>query len=336
MLTNMEISSFCGQMAMVLKSGISAIDGVEIMRDDAATEKGKALLSKVYDSLSESGSLADSLKMTGECPDYAVDMIRIGEQSGKLETVMRSLSAYYKREDSIADGIRNAVTYPLIMILMMFAVVGVLIVKVLPIFGSVYQDLGTELTGPARALLSFSVSSGRYLIVLLVVLAVIFAILIILMRTNTKFRTKFPLSRTLSRKIAEGRFAGGMALTLEAGLDTDESMELVGKAADHPLVTARIEKCASSLKEGRNFAEAVSESEVFPPVYARMVDIGVRSGSLDEVMKNISELYEEEIDGRISRMLSILEPTLVIILSVIVAVILLSVMLPLMSVMSSL
>ena len=68
MLTNMEISSFCGQMAMVLKSGISAIDGVEIMRDDAATEKGKALLSKVYDSLSESGSLADSLKMTGECP----------------------------------------------------------------------------------------------------------------------------------------------------------------------------------------------------------------------------------------------------------------------------
>lgn len=164
----------------------------------------------------------------------------------------------------------------------------------------------------------------------------IFAILIILMRTNTKFRTKFPLSRTLSRKIAEGRFAGGMALTLEAGLDTDESMELVGKAADHPLVTARIGKCASSLKEGRNFAEAVSESEVFPPVYARMVDIGVRSGSLDEVMKNISELYEEEIDGRISRMLSILEPTLVIVLSVIVGVILLSVMLPLMSVMSSL
>lgn len=148
MLTNMEISSFCGQMAMVLKSGISAIDGVEIMRDDAATEKGKALLSKVYDSLSESGSLADSLKMTGECPDYAIDMIRIGEQSGKLETVMRSLSAYYKRENSIADGIRNAVTYPFIMILMMFAVVGVLIVKVLPIFGSVYQDLGTELTGP--------------------------------------------------------------------------------------------------------------------------------------------------------------------------------------------
>lgn len=336
MLTNLEMSSFCGQMAMVLKSGISTLEGVEIMRNDAATDKGRELLDGVYSTLEKTGSLADALKDSGECPEYAADMIRIGEQSGKLENVMRSLSAYYKREDDIASGIKNAVTYPLIMILMMFAVVGVLIVRVLPIFNSVYQQLGTEMTGAARALLTFSVNSGKYLAGVLAMLAVIFIILFILLRTNSRFRTKFPLSRTLYREIAEARFAGGMALTLQSGLDTDESMDLVEKLADHPLVSSRIAKCRAFLKDGSDFSEAVRKSEVFPAVYTRMTDIGMRSGSLDEAMSNISDLYEEDIDGRITRLLSILEPTLVIILAVIVGVILLSVMLPLMSVMSTL
>lgn len=336
MLTNQEMSSFCSQMAMVLRSGISSLEGAEIMKDDAATEKGRALLEKVCTNLTETGSLAGALEDTGEVPAYAVDMIRIGEQSGKLEDVMRSLAAYYKREDSIASGIRNAVTYPLVMILMMFAVIAVLVVKVLPIFSSVYRELGTEMTGAAKALLDYSVNSGSWLIGTLLVLSAILIIIFILLRTNNKFRTAFPLSRSLYRKIAEARFASGLTLTLSAGLDIDESLELVEKLADHPLVSGRIGRCREALKNGSDFPEAVRTSEVFPPLYCRLVDIGSRSGSLDEAMGSISDLYEEEIDNRMGQMLSVLEPTLVIILAVIVGVILLSVMLPLMSVMSSL
>lgn len=336
MLSNLEVSSFCGQMAMVLKAGIATAEGIEIMRDDAATVKGKELLQSILDKLSETGILADALKDSGEFPDYASDMIRIGEQSGKLEDVMRSLSAYYKREDDITTGIQNAVTYPLIMVLMMFVVVGVLINRVLPIFSDVYKELGATMTGVSGALLTISSTSGPVLTIVLVILAAVMIIIAILLRTNNRFRTHFYLSRKLYRTIAESRFASGMSLTLQAGLDPDESLMLVSALTGNPETQKCIEECKSYLHEGDNFSSAIQKSGILPPMYARIADIGIRSGALDEAMTNISDMYEEEIDTKISRMLSILEPTLVIILAVIVGVLLLSVMLPLVSMMSQL
>lgn len=321
-------------MSTVLSAGITPEDGLEILRGDSATDSAKEILSGLKASLEEGCSFADTLEKSGEFPPYAADLSRIGEKSGHLDSVSSSLASYYRRTENIREAIRSAVTYPLVMILMMLAVVGILIVRVLPIFNRVYQELGSSLTGLPKALLSFSSSSGGILAAAFAVLAALMVLIVILLLKNNRFRNNFFLSRKLMMKVAESRFADGMALTLSAGLDTDESVEMAGRLVDHPLVRARIEACRKYLNEGMNFAEAVEKAELFPGLTCRMIDIGVKSGTLEAVMDKIAAQYEEETGRSISRLLGILELTLVIVLSCVVGIILLSVMMPLLSIMS--
>ena len=136
-------------------------------------------------------------------------------------------------------------------------------------------------------------------------------------------------------KIACSRFASGMYLSLSSGLDTDQSLEMVSRLVDHPVIQEKIQNIQALIMEGTSFADAVSQTNMFSGIYARMVSIGYKTGAMDDVMKQISVQYDEEIDSLMSDLVAKLEPTLVAILSIIVGLILLSVMLPLMGIMSN-
>lgn len=161
-LSNKEAASFCSQMAMILKSGISSIEGVSIMLEDAKDADEKALLSRIYDSLMQTGMFYESLEETGAFPSYLLQMVQIGEQTGRLDEVMNSLAEYYEKEANLAQTVKNAITYPLIMIVMMILVILVLVTKVMPVFNQVFRQLGTEMTGVSRAILSIGEFMNRY------------------------------------------------------------------------------------------------------------------------------------------------------------------------------
>ena len=126
---NPELSGFCSQMAMILHSGISPLEGITIMLEDSTSEQEKEILQKILDTLMETADFSLSLKETGLFPSYLVHMVQIGEETGTLDEVMSALGEHYEREDSIAKNIRNAVTYPMIMIGMMLMVILVLIIN---------------------------------------------------------------------------------------------------------------------------------------------------------------------------------------------------------------
>lgn len=339
--SNMEVSSFCGQMALILKSGISSIEGITIMLEDTSAAEEKQILQTILDYIQENGSLSQSLAKTGLFPSYMLHMTEIGEETGRLDEVMSALSEHYDREDSISKSIKNAVTYPLIMSGMMIVVIIVLLVKVMPIFNQVFVQLGTEMTGFSRTLMNLGKAINQYSIVLIVLLAVIALLILYAARTSSgkkNFRRlgyHFKFTRTIFEEIAACRFASGMALTLSSGLNPERSMELVTSLNDDGYFQKKINSCQSLIDEGKDLSEALYSSGVFTGMYARMASIGGKTGSMDQVMDKISGLYQDNIDTRINNGLAVLEPTLVISLSLIVGVILLSVMLPLMGIMSS-
>ena len=127
MLGNLEIASFCDQLAMVIGAGLPAYEGISILMEDASDNETKEILQTIYTPLEAGGSFHDALQDSGVFPKYVLDMVEIGELSGKLEDVLHSLCDYYKREQSLRDGIKNALTYPLLMIGIMIAVLLVLI-----------------------------------------------------------------------------------------------------------------------------------------------------------------------------------------------------------------
>ncbi|MCR4704936.1 MAG: type II secretion system F family protein [Lachnospiraceae bacterium] len=341
-LSNREIASFCSQMFYLLQAGITPMNGMEILLQD--TERNTAtheLIEQIFDTCMEGGSFATAIKSTGRFPEYVLSMIALGEESGHLSDIMRSLAEYYEREEEISKSIRDALRYPLIMVGMMILVVLVLIVKVLPIFNQVFSQLGTQMTGFAAQLLRVSDALSRYSVALIIGLAVVIVFMICLSRSKavkTGFRCflgLFPFYRRFSDSIASGRFASGMALTLSSGLDTYESLDLIHELVENKTMEKKIDKCKALLQEGNTFADSLKKSAIFSAFYTQMAVIGFKAGSLDAVMQKIAAHYEEDTDDKIRSIISTLEPTLVIVLSLFVGLILLSVILPLMGIMSA-
>ena len=151
----------------------------------------------------------------------------------------------------------------------------------------------------------------------------------------TAFLTRFPLTKSFYDKVAAGRFASGMYLAFTSGMDTYQSLDMISEIVENKAMADKIELCKKELLQNSNLPEALAHAEIFSNLYSRMVAVGFKSGSIDAVMKQIAQNYEKETDKQMSRIISIIEPTLVILLSLVVGIILLSVLLPLMGIMSS-
>ena len=339
--SSLELSSFCGQIALILKAGISSLEGLTIMLEDAASSEEKEVLEALLNNMQETGSLYQAMEVTGLYPSYMLHMVQIGEETGTLDAVMASLQNHYEREDSIRKSIRNSITYPMVKVAMMALVIIVLLVKVMPIFNQVFIQLGTEMTGVSRTLMNAGNVINRYAIVIILLLVVIAGLIFYGTRTVSGRRLfqqigyKLKITRDIYEEIAACRFASGMALTLSSGLNPDRSMELVTSLNDDPIFQEKINLCLEKIHDGEDLSEALFHSGMFTGVYARMASIGSKTGSMDQVMEQIAGLYQDDIDTRMNNLLAVLEPTLVVALSLIVGVILLSVMLPLMGIMSS-
>lgn len=340
-LSNAELASFCGQLAMILRSGISALEGLSIMREDIPSGDGRKLLDGMIDCMETGGSFHEAVETGGCFPAYMCNMLQLGDQSGHLDDVMESLASYYRREDALARSIKSAVTYPLVMLGMMVAVMLVLIVKVLPVFNQVFRQLGAGLTGVSGAVLRMGQSMSRYSVVFVLVAVAVAAVCAYFIATRKgreqmrRFSTRFFGTRKLSEKIACARFASGMHLALSSGLNIDESLDTVSRLVEHPTVGQKIQTIRRLVAEGGSLSDAITQTGMFTGVYARMINIGVKTGSADEVMRQIAEQYDDEIEQSMADAISKVEPTLVAILSVAVGMILLSVMLPLMGIMSN-
>ena len=333
-LSNTEIAAFCSQTAMILRSGISSIEGISIMLEDSQNAGEKELLSAVNDTLMQTGNLTQALEDTHAYPDYMISMVRIGEQTGRLDDVMDSLAVYYEKEDSLAESIKSAVTYPLIILL--------LIMKVMPVFNQVFIQLGSSMSGISLVILNIGQFLNRHIAVFLLILAVLAGMIFYVCFSKKRsqnfqsFFGKFKNSRQLYEKISARRFASGMALTLSSGLPPEECLNLTMDLIDDHAFRTRLEKCREELSSGNDFSEVLLSNHIFSGLYARLVSIGGRTGSMEEIMQKIADQYDEDIDVRMAGMIAAIEPTLVIILSVIVGIILLSVMLPLVSIMAGL
>lgn len=333
LLSESEISSFCQQINMVVKAGLPTYYGISILRDEATDDFTRDFLNKIYEPMERGVTLGEALADTHAFPEYMVDMIRLGEETGRLEEVLDSLSVYYEREADIKAGIRHAVTYPLIMTIMMLVVIVVIITQVVPVFSQIYEQLGSGLTGSALMLMNISNFLNRYMLAFVIAIVALAVAGIIFFRTP--LGKAFIHGRSLSLSIAASRFANCMYLALSSGLDTDRSLEMAKKLIDNPYMLEKIEQCKKHIKNGEPFIKSLLLSGIFSKVYSSIMTIGFKTGSLDDIMHNISISYEEETDEKLRHFISILEPTLIVILSFFIGLILISFLLPLLGIMSS-
>lgn len=331
-----QMYEFCTSMAMVLEGGLSPQECLEvILSGDIQTEIKKDLEVLLSD-IKELGSLYASVKDQVFFDPYAKKMIEIGEISGNLDQVMKELALYYERSEDLKRNLKDALVYPLILLMMMWCIVALIIWKVLPIFEKVLHNMGAILTTGSHTMMQFGRIFAMVSFVLLTIILVIaFYIYITRRSSQNKILSHFFLTKRLYKNIAMAKMTYAFSLFVSSGYDADEAMQYLPDLVDHPDMKERLNHCLTDIKQGDSFLDAMQKEKLYEGVYANMIFTGFHSGKSEEVLKKVSALYERDVDNGISTFLNTIEPGIVILLSVIVGVILLSVMLPLMSIMTS-
>lgn len=340
-LSSNDVSLFCSQVVLILRAAIPLQEGIAAIRENVEDANGRELILRIQKSLEQNGSLYLALKNAGVFPKYMVNMVNIGEKAGKLDNVMEALSLYYDRDDRLRRRIRSAILYPLILILMMAAVISVLVIKVLPVFNEVFLDMGSDMSAVSSSVMRIGMDIGKYALIVIIVLAVLLLLVLIFSKTESGSRKiadvlgRFGPTRRLSDKVASARFASVMSMMLSSGYDTSEALELIPNILTNRKMIDKVKKCSEAVNTGASFPKAMESVNMFPGIYASMISIGAKTGNLDTVMHNLAELYSEDVDDSVDKVVSVIEPSMVAVLSIVIGAILLSVMLPLMGIMSS-
>ena len=341
-LENSYISMFCREMYMLIESGAGPAESIMLLSDYEASGAGKEVMANLLASLDSGLTMSESLRQTGYFPTYMVNMITLGEKTGRMTATLKALADFYDRQDRIETSVKNAVFYPLIVLVMMVAIMLILIVQVLPMFNETFNRMGVQLNVLAASFMRFGAVINDLSLVLVIILGIII-VLAITIWTSPTIRTRLfsGIKRSWGHRgimgdIATVRFVSALALTTASGLDTEEAVIMasnVSGGAKH--VDEKHEECLKLLTDGNTLFEAIYRTGLISSRDNKMLMLGARGGMADVVMEQIVERKERRLQDKIERVISRLEPTLVIISSVLIGIVLLSVMLPLMSIMTS-
>lgn len=340
-LDSAELSGFCSQVALILGAGLPLYDGMETLAETARGSEHEELYESASKGVTETGSLYQALQRDERWPAYMVEMTGIGEQTGQLEAVMNGLADYYAREDRIRSSVIGAVTYPLVLGVLLVLIITIMLWRVLPVFQRVLNSMGAELSASGSALMRLGSAIG-WVVLALVALAVLAVVVgAILMRTSARGRVQavvrrlFPPVRSLSMKLAASRVASVLSMMLHSGFPTAEAFRLLPSVLSDGEVEGKVQGIRRELDEGAAFADAISRSKLFDGLHDRMIRMGVAAGREDQVMAKIADLYEEQVEEGIARLVAIIEPTLIALLAIVIGAVLLSVMLPMAGILTS-
>lgn len=341
-LTYSQVEFLCEQLAMILGSGMSVSEGLGLLCADSDDRVLVSACNEISSEVDRGEPLSQAMRSSGRFPEYAVDMVALGEMSGKLEDVLRGLAEYYEERDEIRRMLRSAVLHPMVLLLMMTVVIIVLVVMVIPMFGDIFSQFDSSVSATVQHTVDMAYQAGLIImIVLLAIIAVsaVTAVLSAVRKSGGGIRRLFsilPFTRGISEKLALADLTKAVCVTVSAGVSPAEMMlhSDIKSFITDGRIKKKYEDCEKRVIEGESFPDAIISSGFLPPLYARSLKLGYSSGSFESVWRRISGAYSEAASRRLMNITAVIEPAIIIILGLIIGAILLMLMIPLMNIMS--
>ena len=332
---------FCRELHQLVRSGIPASEGLSLLREDETDGEVLSWLEELCRLTDEGTPLSEALAETKAFPTYMTDMVSLAEQTGRLEDTLLSLQHHYDRQIRMKSEIRGAVTVPVVLLIVMIAVVLLLITQVLPVFDRVFAQLGVRMGGVAAGMMNAGAvlaKAGTGIAVVLACIAVAALVIGVVPSLRTRFAAWFKRNwggRGVLGQMAVSRFASSMAMATSSGLPMDEAVDMAAKLCGGAKeIDEKTAKCRADIEEGKSPADALADSGLFSGRDCRLLKLAERTGSLPDTLEDLAARQEEESMRSIDRVVSAIEPAIVVITSALAGVILLSVMLPLMGLLS--
>lgn len=337
-----DLAVFCRQLSVIISSGVTIIEAIAILAEQTEKPAFKEVLEIVGDDVQKGKLLSQSMAaFPNVFPEFLRNMIRVGEASGTLDEIMEQMANYYENDDKINRKVKSAMTYPIILMCMTVGVVILLMVMVLPMFSSILTEMGGEMPTITKVLMAvsnFMVHNILYIAIAVVLIALAFVSYV---RTPSGrlrfdgFKVSFPLTRTLTVKVITSRFARSMGMLLKSGINIINAMTIMSSLIGNRAVEEKFLVSSEEVQQGRGIGESLDRIGIFPPLLIHMVQVGERTGELDQMLLRTSGFFDDEVEAAITKMTTMIEPVMIVILAGIVATILLSIFLPMLNIMNA-
>ncbi|HWQ51002.1 MAG TPA: type II secretion system F family protein [Terriglobales bacterium] len=330
-----RLAVFCRQFAVMLGAGVTIVGCLDILRQQTQHKRLRDAAAELYEDVQKGLMLSESLRKRGDIfPNLMIQMVEAGETSGSLDLVMSRVAVHYEKENKINARVKSAMVYPSVLAVVCVCVVIFLLTSVMPTFVGMFQGSDIALPGPTMALLAISeaLRTRWYLFALFVGLAVY----IFRRYAGTdggrmaldRLKLRLPVVKGLVQKTASARFARTMSTMLASGIPLLKAMEDTAGAVGNAAVAKGILDARESVRKGAPLSAPIRKLGFFPPMVPSMIEIGEESGTLEEVLDKTAGIYDEEVDIEVSRMLSLMEPLMIVVMALIVGFIVIAMMLP--------
>jgi type IV pilus assembly protein PilC len=323
------------QLATMIDAGLPLMRSLSVLAEQtessALATVWEAVRADVQSGSSFSGALAKHPKAF---TTLYVAVIRAGEAGGALDTCLLRLSDTLEKQVALRNKVRSAMTYPIMVALMVLVILSAILIFIVPTFKQLYVDLGGELPVPTKMLIFLSDVMRKFF--LFVFAGMIVGVFLLRRYINTTagrrqwdlFKLKVPIFGELFRKVAISRMSRTLGTLLKSGVPVLQSLEITKETTGNRIVAEAIEDVESSVRQGETLARPLLRHKVVPPMVTQMLAVGEETGAVDTMLEKVADFYDSEVETTVDALTSLIEPILIVILGAVVGGILISLYLP--------
>jgi len=331
-----DIAVFARQLATMMASGLPIVQALEIIAQSAEKRSMQDLVTEVKNDVESGTNLADALdKHRKYFDELFVNLVRAGEESGALETVLARVATYKEKTESLKAKIKKAMFYPISVIVVAFIVTSILMIFVIPQFQDLFESFGADLPAFTQMVISVSEFFQSYWWAIFGGIGgVIFAFVFVKRRSDAfnhfldRVILKVPIFGPLTEKAAIARFARTLSTMFSAGVPLVEAMPPTAGATGNAVYRDAVMHMRDLAATGTPLRIGMQQSGLFPVMVVQMVAIGEETGALDNMLSKVADMYEEEVDNMVDALSSLLEPMIMAFLGIVIGGLVIAMYLP--------
>jgi type IV pilus assembly protein PilC len=338
-----NLAVFTRQFSVMIDAGLPLVQCLDILGSQEEDKNFAFVILATRTDVESGASLADAMRKHPKTFDpLFTNMIAAGEAGGILDTILKRLATYIEKAVKLAGQVKSAMIYPIAVVVIAGAVVGVILWKVIPTFAALFSGLGADLPLPTRIVIALSDNLVRFFPFIFIgggVAAYGFKTYYATAngrRVIDQITLKLPVLGNIMKKIAVARFCRTLSTLISSGVPILDGLEITAKTAGNAIVEDAIMVTRKSIERGETISAPLKDTKVFPSMVTQMIGVGEATGALDTMLGKIADFYEEEVDTAVAGLLTLLEPIMIAMLGIVVGGIVIAMYLPIFDLISKL
>jgi len=330
-----DVVIFARIFATMINAGLPLIQCLDLLGKQEQNKTFSKMIGAIKEDIEGGSTLTDALRKYPDVfDDLFVNLVAAGESGGILDVILQRLSGYMEKAMKLKSKVKGAMTYPASVLVISIGVVAVLLLKVIPVFQTMFEGMGSSLPGPTQFLVDASQFAQDYFLYVGAGLVALFFAFKRYYKTERgtlvidALILKSPVFGPLLKKVAVSKFTRTLSTMMSSGVPIMEGLGIVSRTAGNKIIENALMKTRQSIAEGKTIAEPLMEADIFPAMVVQMIAVGEATGALDTMLTKIADFYDDEVDAAVGAMTALLEPFMMVFLGGVVGGMIIAMYLP--------